>query len=178
MEAATSDKPRHHGADPVGYVGRAEETSLPRQALLELLRAVLDRGVPFRFWAPGFSMSPFIRDGDVITVSRLRGRSPGPGRVVAFVRPGMGRLIVHRVVGKKGDSYMIKGDNSPEADALVPKGDILGYVSKVERDGKRVFLGLGPERFVIASLSRRGLLLPLLRRVGWLVHPFIRRELT
>lgn len=178
MEAATSDTSRNHAADPIGYIRKGEEASLPGPALLELLRAVLDRGVPFRFRAPGFSMCPFVRDGDVITVSRLPGGSPGPGRVVAFIHPGTGKLVVHRMVGKKGDSYLIKGDNSPEADAFVPKGDILGYVTKVERDGRRVFIGLGMERLPIAFLSRRGLLYPLLLLLGWLARPVIRRTAT
>jgi len=155
-----------------------EGGSLSGRALLELLRAVLDKGVPCRFRAPGFSMSPFIRDGDVITVSRLSGCSLCSGRVVAFVHTGTGKLIVHRVVGKEDGRYLIKGDNSPHADGLVPRKNILGYVSKVERGGKRILLGLGPERLLIAFLSRRGLLLALLCRVGWLLRPFVRREST
>ena len=43
--------------------------SLSGEALIELMRAVLARGLPFRFAARGFSMAPFIRDGDVISVS-------------------------------------------------------------------------------------------------------------
>ena len=49
-------------------------------AMLGLLEGVLSRGVPFRFRAGGSSMAPFIRDGDVISVSPLRGDSPGVGK--------------------------------------------------------------------------------------------------
>ena len=158
------------------FVRQIEGGTLSGAALLELLQAVLDKGAPFRFQAKGFSMTPFVRDRDVITVSPLPGTSPGLGDVVAFIKPETGKLAVHRVVGKRGDSYLIKGDNSPEGDGLVPKANVLGRVSRVERDGKRVFLGLGPERFLIAFLTRRGLLFPLLLPVWRLVRPIVRRS--
>jgi hypothetical protein len=83
------------------YIQYGGEGTISNRALSELLQAVLDKGMPFRFRAPGFSMSPFIRDGDVITISRLSGDSPGQGTVVAFSQPKTGKLIVHRVVVKK-----------------------------------------------------------------------------
>lgn len=163
------------GFKPALFTKKGGELSLSGPALVDLLQAVLNRGAPFRFRAKGFSMSPFIRDGDVVIVSPLAGTSPGLGSVVAFVHPETERLVVHRVVGKRGDSYLIRGDNAPEEDSLVPEGNILGWVRRVERDGKRVFLGLGPERFLIAFLTRRGLLLPLLLPVWRLLRPIIRR---
>jgi hypothetical protein len=36
--------------------------------LVELARAVLAKGKSFRFHAPGLSMTPFIRDGDFVTI--------------------------------------------------------------------------------------------------------------
>ena len=37
--------------------------------LTALVRAVLDKGASFRFKAFGVSMTPFIQDGDVITIA-------------------------------------------------------------------------------------------------------------
>ena len=70
---------------------------LPRAGFTELLTAVLARGSLFRFQARGFSMSPFIRDGDVLTLA------PAPDRlrigdVVAFINPCNQQLSVHRLV--------------------------------------------------------------------------------
>ena len=169
-------KPRANRSS--GFVTDGGECALSRPALIGLLQAVLDRGMPFRFRAPGFSMFPFVRDGDVVTLSRLPGDSPALGQVVAFVHPETGKLTLHRVIGKRGDSCLIKGDNSPDADGLVPKASVLGYVTNVGRHGKKVFLGLGPERFLIACLSRRGLLLPSLSLVWKLARPIMRREAT
>ena len=131
-------------------------------------------------------MSPFIRDGDVITVAPVlppdrNPRTPktssvppngepvvracGIGQVVAFVAPENQRLVVHRIIGRHESRFLIQGDNLSGlvADAVRPD-DILGRVVRVERGRKRVWLGLGPERHVIAVLSRAGLLLPVLLR--------------
>ena len=151
---------------------KESELSLPGPALLELLRATLAKGMPFRFRAKGFSMDPFIRDGDVITVSALSEGSPGLGDVVAFVQKETPKLAVHRVVRIKGSSYLIKGDNTTGADGLIPRSNILGSVKRVERKDKRVFLGLGPERFLIALLTRMGLTIPLVRVAVKLIRPF------
>lgn len=119
-----------------------EEGTLSMPVLVGLLRAVLDKGKPFRFQATGGSMSPFVRDGDVITVSPLSDIPPRLGDVVAFIRPESGKLVVHRVVGKRDGSYLIKGDSAPDCADVIPRANILGRVTRVERDGKRVYLGL------------------------------------
>lgn len=148
--------------DPRLRVVRGADLPLSGDALLDLMAAVLARGVPFRFRARGWSMAPFIRDGDVITVAPLGRAAPRVGEVVAFVRPEGGNLVVHRVVALRGASVAIQGDNVPEyPDGLVPPANLLGRVTRIERVGRPVWLGLGPERHVIAWLSRTGLLLPL-----------------
>ena len=150
------------------------EWSISGAALAELLRDVLRKWMPFTFRAGGFSMSPFIKDGDDITLFPLNGISPGLGDVVAFIHKGNGMPFIHRVVGKKGNAYLLKGDNATETDGFIPESDILGCVRMVERKGLRVFFGLGPERFLIAYLNRRGILLSsflMLRKLrpsGWL----------
>jgi hypothetical protein len=152
--------------EPRLFVTKAAEFPLSGQALLELMRAVLARGLPFRFCARGWSMAPFIRDGDVITVSPLGRGLPRVGEVVAFVRPGGGHLVVHRVVARRDSALFIRGDSVPEcADGIIPPENLLGQVTRVTRNGQEVWLGLGPEGAVIAWLSRRRLLTPL---GGWL----------
>ncbi len=150
--------------------------SLSGPALVELLRAVLGEEASVRFLAKGFSMLPFIKNEDVVTLSPLQGTSPAVGDVIAFVHQGTDKLSIHRVVGEKGEFYIAKGDNIREADESVPRENILGFVTRVERDRKKVCLGLGPERFLIAFLSRRGLLLPLILPVWKVLHPIIKRS--
>jgi hypothetical protein len=149
-----------------------KQLSVSGPALAELLRATLAKGMPLRFLAKGFSMDPFIRDDDAITVWPLGDPSPGLGDVVAFIQERSERLVVHRVIRVNGSSYVIKGDNSDGADGIIPRTNILGWVKEVERNEKRVCLGFGLERFLIAFLSRTGLITPLVRIASKLHHLF------
>jgi signal peptidase I len=144
------------------------------EALPELVKEILSKGAKCCFQAKGQSMSPFIKDGDIVTISPLTDSSPRIGDVVAFNHPGNEKLIIHRVVKKRNKDYYVRGDNAIEADGLVQGKNILGYVKKVERNGKKVQIGLGPERFLIAFLNRRGLLFPLLSPVWRIIRPLIR----
>ena len=62
------------------------ELFLAGPVFIGLLQTAMAKGAPFSFRARGSSMHPFIRDGDVITVSPLGEGSPGLGDVVAFVQ--------------------------------------------------------------------------------------------
>jgi signal peptidase I len=150
--------------------------SLSGAALTDLLQAVVSRGSLFTLQAKGFSMSPFIRDGDVVTLSPLHETSPGIGDVVAFIHPAIKRIFIHRVIRKKGDSYIIKGDNSLEGDGPILVNKILGLVTRVDRGDKRILLGLGPERFLIALLARKNLFLPLFHPARRIINLFSRHR--
>jgi hypothetical protein len=150
--------------------------SLSGKALIELMQAVHAKGMPFRFSAGGHSMAPFIRDGDVVCVSPLASRAPGLGDVVAFIHPETKLLCMHRVLSVSGDSFLIQGDNMPEKpDGMIPREAIVGRVTRVERAGRRVRLGLGPERLLLALLSRCGGLAVIRRYAGPLHACFSRR---
>jgi hypothetical protein len=137
---------------------QGKEMALSGSALLELMQGVLAKGMPFRFQARGWSMTPFIRDGDVILIAPLLNTKPRLGDVLAVRHPKTDKLIVHRVIGKNDQAWLIQGDNlSGEGDGWVPMEKIMGRVTRVERNGKKVWLGLGPERYGIALFSRIGL---------------------
>lgn len=140
-------------------------------AFAELMEAVLERNVPFRFTASGSSMSPLIRDGDILTISpvslRLR-----RGDVVPFINPSSNQLMVHRILDVSREGYLIKGDNNSIPDGRIPASRIIGQVVRVEQGGRQVRLGLGPERFLIAWLSQYCLLTPLLSSVRRALKPF------
>ncbi len=131
-----------------------KELSLSNAALTKLIQDAITKEASFRFQAKGFSMLPFIRDGDVITIAPLSCSFMAFGDSVAFIHPKTGNLVIHRIISRHGNSYMIKGDNIFKPDGLITREDILGYVASVERNGKKALFGLGPERFLIALLSR------------------------
>ena len=133
-----------------GSAGKSGASLLP-SLLADLQRA----GSAVRLEVTGHSMSPLIRSGDVVTIEPLSGRRPAFGEVVALAPEG--RLRIHRVVGWDRGRVVSRGDVAPEADPAMSVDDVLGRVTRVERRGREVRLGLGIERWPIAWLSRVGL---------------------
>ena len=149
------------------YHVRGSDFPLSDASLIELLRAVLAAGVPFRFRARGWSMVPFIRDGDVITVAPLGHSAPRPGDVLALLHPVSGKLLVHRAIARRGECYLIQGDSVfGGPDGWIEAHRFLGRVVRVEREDRSVRLGLGVERYLLALLVRMRLLLPVRRCLG------------
>ena len=94
---------------------------IPNEVLLELITAVLEKGSAFRFQAKGGSMTPFIKDGDVITLESIQGKKILRGDVVAVISPTPEKLRVHRVVKINKVGYIIKGDNAGRIDGTFEK---------------------------------------------------------
>jgi len=140
-------------------------------AFAELMEAVLEKNVPFRFTARGRSMTPFIRDGDVLIVSPVS-LCIRRGDIVPFINPSNNQLMVHRILDVSREGCLIKGDNNSMPDGRIPTSIIIGRVVKVERGGRPARFGLGPERFLIAWLSNRCLLTRLVASVRYALKPF------
>lgn len=164
------------GSRPDLKVIRGDELPLSNASLLALARSVLERGASLRFQARGFSMAPFIRDGDVLTVVPKGGGRSNPGDIVAFVHPANDRLTVHRIVAIRGGKVAIKGDNVSVPDGAIPEENILGFVRRVERDGRVVRPGFGTAGRLIASLSRYRAWGGLLSGARAVARPFLRRR--
>ena len=156
------------------YVVNGAAQAMPNPMFTDLMTAVLDKGAPFRFEASGSSMIPFIRDADVITISKTPMRIC-MGDVVAFPNPSNDRLTVHRVINFSHDRILVKGDNTSEPDGWIASDRILGYVTRVERKNRRVQFGLDIERVVIALLSRTGLLITILVPIRWAYRSILKR---
>ena len=154
------------------YVNIKQESHcITGNALTGLMEAVLERKIPFRFTALGLSMSPFIRDGDFITVAPVSYLNLRVGDVVAFVNPSYTRLTVHRILQVSRTGCLVKGDNTFEADGNIGALNIIGRVVQIEHSGRKVWMGLGAERLAIAWLSRRGLLVPNIWKVWSVIKP-------
>ena len=125
----------------------------PNKRFSVLMNAVIEEGNSFRFRASGSSMSPFIKNGDIITLSPLENRSIKTGDILAVIIPLDSRLIVHRVVSRKKDLVLLKADNCKKNDGWIPMSHIIGLVTRTEREGQRINFGLGPEKRLIAFFS-------------------------
>jgi len=115
------------------------EISLSGTAVIALLSAVHEKGADFRFRASGASMSPTIRNGDIITLSPPKRFKPASGDILAFRHPETGKLIIHRAITVSSDTFLAKGDNSLDPDGHIPLSNILGVVTRVERNGFSLF---------------------------------------
>ena len=166
-------EPTHH-VKPLLFAKKREELSLSNVDLEKLMRGVLDKGASFRFQGKGYSMSPFIKDGDVLTIIPLQKSCPCFGDVVVFTHPHTGKIIIHRIIGKNADFYRTKGDNASQEDGTISREAIMGQVTNVERNGKYVSVGLGLERSIIAFVTRNGLL-PFLNPFWCFVRLFVKR---
>ncbi len=125
-----------------------------------VMQAVLQKGKTFRFRARGASMTPFIRDGDTLTVAPLLRGKPRRGEAVVVFRPSeiQPSLVVHRVVELHEGGFAIQGDAAGCEPEIIPREAIVGRVVRVERGGNDIRLGLGPERLLLAWMIRTRIL--------------------
>src|SRR5450755_1726298 len=135
-----------------------------------LVRDLLEQGLRVRFQARGASMSPAIRDGEVVqitpvTVSKLR-----EGDIV-LTKSNHG-FRVHRLVlaDHQADTFTTKGDCGLENDLPVRANQILGIAEAKEvRVGRRIvrakFKGLGGLVWRVAGRAQ-SVFAKLLARAG------------
>jgi len=129
-----------HGASPSAPRTRLPSTS---SAFAQLSVEILLAGVGLRFRAHGGSMSPLLRDGDVVWVRPVEVASVRIGDVVLGSNE-TGRIVVHRVVGKgtgpTGSWFVLQGDQVARPDGLIPGAQIYGQVETIERGALQIDL--------------------------------------
>jgi polysaccharide export outer membrane protein len=117
-------------APGIGTVDREAETML--DALMRIGRGTL---VP----VTGTSMLPMLRPGDAVEVSPFLGL-PRPGQIVLARLSGV--LVVHRLVsvrtGGARRQYRLQGDAERGPDGAVLREDLLGRVTALVRQGRRL----------------------------------------
>jgi hypothetical protein len=131
-------------------------------SLANVIQAILGLGASLPLQAGGCSMAPFIKDGDILTLSPSPRRKPGIGDVIACRLPKGNKLVIHRVIRVFKDRCLIRGDYCSEPDGWIPATHILAVVSSIDRDGNKTNHGIGPAKALIAFLSASNILYPLL----------------
>jgi SAM-dependent methyltransferase len=101
-------------------------TELAPAAVIELARTVLNSGDRVSFCARGLSMRPQIPDGSILEVAPCTMSSVWIGDI-ALYSAGENRLVAHRVVGRKSDRLLARGDSADRLDLVRPE-DYLGVV--------------------------------------------------
>ena len=99
-------------------------------------QALAERG-SFVAPASGVSMQPLIRPGrDLVEITR-KGAARCRKHDVVLYRRGE-RYVLHRVVQVRDHDYVIAGDHQTVKEYGVTDADIVGVLSAVIRDGKRL----------------------------------------
>lgn len=136
---------------PLASVGSIPCTSA---AFAELSAEILRAGKALRFRAPGVSMLPLVRDGDVLLVRPVHPAAVRVGDLV-LCSSEAGRIVVHRVVrrlaGPDARSFTVQGDAAARADGAIPEAQVYGRVVAIERGAAHI------------DLDR-----PVMRTLGWL----------
>ena len=103
--------------------------------LMPIIRECVESGKNVKFSPRGISMLPMLRQGkDSVVLSRIDGE-PKKYDVVLYTG-AKNKYTMHRIVGIKGDVYLIRGDNTYVLER-VPKENIIGILAEFNRKGKR-----------------------------------------
>ena len=81
----------------------------------------------------GKSMWPLFREGKDIVFIRKNDTPPRKYDVVLYRRAE--KCVLHRVIGRDGDVYLIRGDNT-YATEHIPSVEILGVLMEFDREKK------------------------------------------
>ena len=80
-------------------------------------------------------MLPSVFPGDTLLVERSDGHEVAEGDIVIFSRDR--RLFAHRVIGRSNQAEVVtQGDAMRAPDPLVRRGEMLGKVLLISRNGK------------------------------------------
>jgi signal peptidase I len=105
----------------------------------ELAAEVLLSSGTLRLQVTGWSMLPTVWPGDTLVIESASRSAVSAGDIVLFGRNR--RLFAHRVIEKSpfADVGLVtRGDAMPAADAPVSNGELLGKVSIILRNGRRI----------------------------------------
>ena len=100
-----------------------------------VIREVVSSGGDVAIIASGTSMEPFIRDKkDKITLRKPQG-SLKKGDVPFYKRKN-GQFVLHRIIGRDENGYILRGDNQWVKEYGVKDEDVIAVLVSVEKNGK------------------------------------------
>jgi len=129
----------------MGYQGEGE-------AFFELSNEVLRRRKKhICFRARGRSMSPFIRDGEIIEIVPIDIKKIKSGDII-FYRSNSKKLVIHRVIKRILENgkivFITKGDFSPTFDQCIHSNNVLGKVVAVKKKNRIIRFDKGLMRLL------------------------------
>lgn len=126
--------------------------TIPKDSFKKLLETVIEKKGELIFKAKGSSMSPFILNGDLVTICPYSDKAPKLGDIVAFTENVTGNLLIHRILLKKDNFFFIKGDNRLKSNGFIHRNAVMGYVKRVEHKNRNRIIGIEKGNKVVALL--------------------------
>lgn len=115
--------------------------------IAELSQVILQKNRSFSCKVHGNSMIPFIFNGDVITFRKFDISKISVYDVVIF-ESSKGGLTVHRIVSKRNDTFMIRGDSNCQYTQMINADSIIGRLSQIKRRDKIIRINEGIYHFM------------------------------
>ena len=106
--------------------------------VLDNIEHLVAVGESFELHVKGYSMLPMLGYGDdIIIVRRVDAEESIVGRIAMF-RGMRGQIIVHRVLSVEKERVVLRGDGNIIQTEECQRGEIIGVVDKVRREGGKV----------------------------------------
>lgn len=109
-------------------IRKSKRLELSAKSMGMIVKEILDSGGHAVLTAKGDSMFPFIKNGDKITITAPKEKTPRTGDIIAFINRVDRRLVVHRIIKISGHFFLAKGDFCYGNDGCQSISDILGYL--------------------------------------------------
>ena len=99
------------------------------------MNEILEGGGNVTLNPKGISMMPLIRQGKDGVVIKKSDTAPKKYDIIFYTRPD-GQFVLHRIVGKRKDGYVLRGDNQVENEYGVKPESVIATVTHICRDGR------------------------------------------
>lgn len=111
---------------------------IEKAAMMEEIRSMISEGMSVTITVKGNSMNPFIVDRrDQITLGPFEESELRRG-CVALVRDVRGEYLVHRIIGREGDTVILLGDGNLRATEKALVSEVIAVVRSIERKGRSI----------------------------------------
>lgn len=113
----------------------------------DIVRVTLSECGKMTFSPNGTSMLPTISDSDDVILSPARKLKKYD--IALYLRKN-GNVILHRVIGKNGSGYIMRGDAQWQTEYAVTDSDVLAVVCAYRKNGKCTYAG--SPRFILNAV--------------------------
>jgi len=147
-----------------------------------LRKEIIRQGRSVQIFASGYSMFPFLRKGDLLTVEPVPMETIKRGDIVVFEMEE--KWIAHRVIkirnSTKALEFLLRGDTCMAFDPVVDKENFIGSVQVFTRKNSKKVLSKGVLNTWRKIIEALGLLynFPLYSTrifAGLILSPFLKR---